>query len=48
MVMVEGDASMSSYVDAEGKARQALNITQRMFCHMAYSVEGHGKKLTCR
>ncbi len=28
--MVEGDASMSSYVDAEGKARQGLNITQRM------------------
>ncbi|KAH6627868.1 glucose inhibited division protein A-domain-containing protein [Chaetomium tenue] len=29
MVMVEGDASMSSYVDGEGKARQSLNIVQR-------------------
>ncbi|GAB1320591.1 Mitochondrial Translation Optimization [Madurella fahalii] len=29
LVMVEGDASMSSYIDAEGKPRQALNITQR-------------------
>ncbi len=28
--MVEGDASMASYVDAEGKPKQALNITQRM------------------
>ncbi|KAK4106648.1 GIDA-domain-containing protein [Parathielavia hyrcaniae] len=29
MVMVEGDATMASYVDAEGKPRQALNIKQR-------------------
>lgn len=28
--MVEGDATMSSYVDAEGKARQSLSIRQRM------------------
>ncbi|KAH6850252.1 glucose inhibited division protein A-domain-containing protein [Chaetomium sp. MPI-CAGE-AT-0009] len=29
LVMVEGDVSMSNYVDSEGKPRQALNITQR-------------------
>ncbi|KAK4123684.1 single-strand binding protein family, partial [Parathielavia appendiculata] len=29
LVMVEGDATMSNYVDAEGKPRQGLNITQR-------------------
>ncbi|KAK4114104.1 nucleic acid-binding protein, partial [Canariomyces notabilis] len=29
MVMVEGDATMSSYVDSEGKPRQGLNIRQR-------------------
>jgi hypothetical protein len=28
--MVEGDAAMANYVDAEGKPRQALNITHRM------------------
>ncbi|KAK4157239.1 single-stranded DNA-binding protein rim1, mitochondrial [Chaetomidium leptoderma] len=28
LVMVEGDASMASYVDAENKPRQALNIKQ--------------------
>jgi hypothetical protein len=28
--MVEGDASMGSYTDAEGKPRQSLNITHRM------------------
>jgi hypothetical protein len=27
--MVEGDAAMGNYVDAEGKPRQVLNITQR-------------------
>lgn len=27
--MVEGDATMASYVDAEGKPRQGLNISQR-------------------
>ncbi|KAK3902036.1 glucose inhibited division protein A-domain-containing protein [Staphylotrichum tortipilum] len=29
LVMVEADASMSNYVDSEGKPRQGLNITQR-------------------
>ncbi|KAL2140562.1 hypothetical protein VTI28DRAFT_3617 [Corynascus sepedonium] len=29
MVMVEGDVSISNYVDGEGKPRQGLNITQR-------------------
>ncbi|KAK4242630.1 glucose inhibited division protein A-domain-containing protein [Achaetomium macrosporum] len=29
MVMVEGDVSISSYVDAEGKPRQGLNVKQR-------------------
>ena len=28
--MVEGDAAIASYVDAEGKPRQALNVTHRM------------------
>lgn len=28
--MVEGDVSISNYVDGEGKPRQGLNITQRM------------------
>lgn len=37
MVMVEGEASMSSYVDAEGKPRQVLNITQRMLPSFVYS-----------
>jgi single-stranded DNA-binding protein len=30
MVMVEGDVSMNSYTDGEGKPRQGLNITHRM------------------
>ncbi|KAK4223700.1 single-stranded DNA-binding protein rim1, mitochondrial [Podospora fimiseda] len=29
LVMVDGDASISTYTDAEGKARQSLNIVQR-------------------
>ncbi|KAK3990613.1 single-stranded DNA-binding protein rim1, mitochondrial [Cladorrhinum sp. PSN332] len=29
LVMVEGEASISTYTDAEGKARQALNIVQK-------------------
>ncbi len=29
LVMVEADATMSNYVDSEGKPRQGLNITQR-------------------
>jgi single-stranded DNA-binding protein len=45
--MVEGDVSISSYEDADGKPRQGLNITQRRFCHMACSVEGRREKLTC-
>ncbi|KAF6802380.1 ssDNA binding protein [Colletotrichum sojae] len=31
LVYVEGDASMSTYQDAEGKNRSSLNIIQRMF-----------------
>lgn len=34
MVMVEGEATMSSYVDAEGKPRQGLNISQRTSRHV--------------
>ena len=33
MVMVEGDVTMSNYVDGEGKPRQGLNIAQRMSRH---------------
>jgi single-stranded DNA-binding protein len=31
LVYVEGDASMSSYQDAEGKTRTSLNLVQREF-----------------
>lgn len=31
LVYVEGDASMGTYQDAEGKNRSSLNIIQRMF-----------------
>ncbi|KAL2134215.1 hypothetical protein VTI74DRAFT_720 [Chaetomium olivicolor] len=50
LVMVEGDASMSAYVDAEGKTRQGLNITQRNievlrrpFNPNAATAEGEGE-----
>lgn len=29
LVFVEGDASMSTYQDAEGKTRSSLNVVQR-------------------
>lgn len=31
LVFVEGDASMSTYQDAEGKTRQSLNVIQRPY-----------------
>lgn len=31
MVYVEGDATMNTYVDSEGKNRSALNIVERKF-----------------
>ena len=31
LVFVEGDATMGSYQDADGKTRSALNITQRTY-----------------
>lgn len=31
MVYVEGDATMKTYEDADGKVRSSLNIVQRMF-----------------
>jgi hypothetical protein len=31
MIYVEGDATMSTYLDSEGKNRSALNIVERKF-----------------
>jgi hypothetical protein len=31
MVYVEGDATMNTYVDSEGKNRSALNIVERKY-----------------
>ncbi|KAK4043184.1 glucose inhibited division protein A-domain-containing protein [Parachaetomium inaequale] len=46
MVMVEGDVTMSNYVDGEGKPRQGLNIAQRHLevLRRPYNPEGQGQQ----
>ncbi len=45
LVFVEGDASISTYEDAEGKTRSSLNVVQRTFCPPSPPFAGYEWRL---
>ena len=45
-VFVEGNATINTYQDAEGKTRSGLNVTQRKLPTCDTRIEHHGISLT--